>query len=126
MIKEVYLNRISLNFKDSNGSKQGNMLLAGAVLSATNPYFMIWWSTVGLVLIMSAYSAFGIMGIAIFFIGHILADISWFTFISFLISKTRHLINIKLYKGIIVVLAVFLIGFGIRFFVSSLEYMFYY
>ena len=74
---------------------------------------------------MSAYSTFGIIGIAIFFMGHVLADISWFVFVSALISKTRHLINIKLYKGIIVVLAVFLIGFGIRFFASSLEYIFH-
>ena len=120
MLRDVYENRISLETKVEKSSKQNNMLLAGVVLSATNPYFIIWWSAVGLALIMSAYSAFGIMGIALFYIGHILSDISWFTFVSALVSKTRHLINIKIYKTIIVVLAMCLIGFAIRFFSGSI------
>jgi len=123
MIKDVYLNKISLDTEDNKSTKQGNMFLAGAVLSATNPYFIIWWSAVGLTLIMNSYYAFGITGIAIFYIGHILADISWFTFVAALISKTRHLINIKAYKVIIVVLAVCLIGFGVTFFASGIRYI---
>lgn len=123
MIKDVYLNKISLNTEDSKGDKHGNMFLAGAVLSASNPYFIIWWSAVGLALIMNAYNTFGIIGIALFYMGHILADISWFTFVAAVVSKTRHLINIRAYKVIIVVLAVCLIGFGVSFFASSIRYI---
>ncbi len=123
MIKEVYLDRISLDPKEFHDRKQGNMLIAGAVLSISNPYFIIWWSAVGLTLIMSSYVAYGIAGITVFYIGHMIADISWFTFVAALISKTRHLINIKLYKGIIIALGVCLIGFGVRFFISAIGYL---
>lgn len=123
MLKDVYQNKISLETKVEGNSKQGNMLLAGVVLSATNPYFIIWWSAIGLALIMSAYSAFGVIGIAIFYIGHILADISWFTFVAALVSKTRHLINIKIYKTIVVILAICLIGFAFRFFSGSIVHI---
>lgn len=123
MIKDVYLNKLSLDTKDNKSGKQGNMFLAGAVLSASNPYFIIWWSAVGLTLIMNAYYTFGIMGIGAFYVGHILADISWFTFVAALVSKTRRLINIKVYKVIIVALAVCLIAFGVSFFASSISYI---
>ncbi|MEW6624919.1 MAG: LysE family transporter [Bacillota bacterium] len=126
MIKDVYLNKISLDAQDSKSDKEGNMFLAGIVLSASNPYFIIWWSVVGLALIMNSYNSFGVIGIAIFYLGHILADISWFTFVSALVSKTRHLINIKVYKVIIVFLAVCLIGFGVSFFASSIRYIGYF
>lgn len=69
---------------------------------------------------MNAYNLFGIAGVALFYVGHILADISWFTFIAALVSKTRHLIHIKIYKTVIVLLALCLIGFAIRFFTSSI------
>jgi len=120
MLKDVYLNRISLETKIGENDRQDNMLLAGMVLSATNPYFIIWWSAIGMALIMNAYHSFGITGVALFYVGHILADISWFTFVAALVSKTRHLINIKIYKTVIVLLALCLIGFAIRFFTSSI------
>ena len=120
MLKDVYLNRISLETKIGDNDRQGNMFLAGLVLSVTNPYFIIWWSAIGMTLIMSAYNSFGITGVALFYVGHILADISWFTFVAALVSKTRHLINIKIYKTVIVLLALCLIGFAIRSFTSSI------
>lgn len=119
MIKEVYLDKISLGADGTQNKKQGNIMLAGVVLSLSNPYFIIWWTAVGLALIMDAYNSFGIFGIALFYMGHILADITWFTFVSALVSKTLHLINIKVYKIIIVILALCLIGFGISYLVAS-------
>jgi len=124
MIKAVYLNKISLNNEDNKNDNQGNMISAGAVLSASNPYFIIWWAAVGLTLIMNAYKYFGIIGIAVFYIGHIISDITWFTFVSALVSKTRHIINIKVYKFIIIILATCLVGFGLSFFYSSIRYIF--
>ena len=124
MLKDVYQNKISLDTNVEGTNKQGNMLLAGVVLSASNPYFIIWWSAIGLALIMSAYSTFGIWGIALFYFGHILSDISWFTFVSALVSKTRHLINIKIYKSIVVILAICLIGFAVKFFSGSIVHIF--
>ena len=119
MIKEVYLNKISMDPERIESNKQGNILLAGVVLSVTNPYFIIWWTAVALTLIMDAYNSFGIVGVALFYMGHILADITWFTFVSALVSKTLHLINIKVYKVIIVLLALCLICFGISYFSAS-------
>jgi threonine/homoserine/homoserine lactone efflux protein len=121
MIRDVYKGRISLDIKAVEGEKKGNAFAAGILLSATNPYFIIWWSAVGLALIMNAYNTYGIIGIAVFYIGHSLSDISWFTFVAALVSKARHLFSVRVYKGVILFLAACLIFFGISFFADSID-----
>ncbi len=62
------------------GSKR-SPILAGALLSASNPYFLIWWATVGTSLILRSV-AFGFMGFAAFAAAHWLCDLTWDTFLS--------------------------------------------
>ncbi len=123
MIKDVYLDRVSLETGETHQKEKGGMFLAGMVLSATNPYFLIWWAAVGLALIMSSYQALGVLGIAIFYLGHVLGDISWYTFVAAMVSKTRHLLNLRIYKTVIVVLALCLVGFGASFFTGSIMHI---
>jgi threonine/homoserine/homoserine lactone efflux protein len=56
-------------------------LAAGALLSLGNPYFLIWWATVGAGLILRS-TEFGLLGFAAFAIGHWLCDLGWDTFLS--------------------------------------------
>lgn len=121
MIKDIYLGKVSIDFKNEPDGKYGygNILIGGALISASNPYFIVWWAAVGLGLIMNAYNAFGLFGVILFYIGHIMSDITWYVFVSALISKTRKFINLKVYKIIIAFLGICLIGFGINFIVLS-------
>lgn len=121
MIKDIYLGKVSIDFKNEPDGKYGygNILIGGALISASNPYFIVWWAAVGLGLIMNAYNAFGLLGVILFYIGHIMSDITWYVFVSALISKTRKFINLKVYKIIIASLGICLIGFGINFIVLS-------
>lgn len=115
MIWEVWKKKNVFQITKMNEEKQGNTFLAGIILSITNPYFLIWWAVVGLSLILEAHRTFGVIGIILFYFGHILSDISWFSFISFLVSKTRNLLNQKIYNVITVCLGLFLVIFGIKF-----------
>ncbi len=76
MIKDVIQGKAKLNVQEKGGEHSGGLILNGIVISILNPYFLIWWTVVGLGLMLAAYSAFGIIGIAIFFAGHMLADFS--------------------------------------------------
>lgn len=58
-------------------------LAAGALLSLGNPYFLIWWATVGAGLILRSRE-FGLLGFAAFAVGHWLCDLGWDTFLSVL------------------------------------------
>lgn len=110
--------KVSLDFKDEN-RKSSNLVLTGITMSAANPYWVIWWLTIGLGLLLGAQKA-GYLAIGIFFAGHILADLAWYTVVSFTISKGRRFISQKVYKGIIFVCGIILIGFGIYFGMNSL------
>jgi len=119
MLKDIYLGKISIDFNGEPDGKYGNILIGGALISASNPYFFVWWAAVGLGLIMNAYNTYGLLGIILFYTGHIMSDITWYVFISALVSKTRNFISLKIYKMVIAVLGLCLIGFGINFIVFA-------
>jgi len=56
-------------------------LAAGALLSLGNPYFLIWWATVGAGLILRS-TEFGLLGFAAFAVSHWLCDLGWDSFLS--------------------------------------------
>jgi threonine/homoserine/homoserine lactone efflux protein len=123
MLRGVCLDKVRLDLSGESSKGQKNMFLAGVLLSAANPYFLIWWAAVGLSLIMKSYDSFGLSGICFFYLGHILADISWYSFVSIIISKMRHLIKQKTYRGIVTVLALFLLFFAIKFIIEGMGYI---
>ena len=61
-------------------------LAAGAFLSLGNPYFLIWWATVGAGLVLRS-TEFGLVGFAAFAVGHWLCDLGWDAFLSALSFK---------------------------------------
>lgn len=118
MLRDAIKNRIIMETGVEKSGKD-NPVLKGAVLSGTNPYFLIWWAVIGLGLIIEAYAAFGIWGALVFYIGHILADFTWYVFVSFGISKTRKLINNRTHRIIVGSLGIAIFGFGISFIVRA-------
>ena len=123
MVRDAVLNKLTINTESNTNHGKSGMIVAGAVISAVNPYFAFWWAVIGLGLILSAYKAFGIIGIVLFYLGHMLADLSWYSFISYIISKTRRFINLKIYKYVIIALGLCLCGFGISFIVGGIKYL---
>lgn len=92
---------LTLNLKgESNDKKSMNPILAGVVISISNPYWTIWWATIGIGYVMLALKS-GIFGVGIFFAGHISADVLWYFFLSFGVAKGKKLISDKLYKLVI-------------------------
>jgi threonine/homoserine/homoserine lactone efflux protein len=78
----------------------GNPVRSGVLMSLANPYFTIWWATIGVGYIVYAMK-FGAVGVIAFFAGHISADFAWYSVVSFTISRGRSLISDGLYKRII-------------------------
>jgi len=92
----------------------GGPIVAGALTSLANPYWIIWWMTIGLGYVLVSLK-FGLIGLVVFFIGHISADLLWYSIIAFLVSRgTRHL-GKRFYGGILGVCALMLLFFGISF-----------
>jgi len=105
---------------ESHGRRSRNLVMTGILLSVANPYWLIWWASIGLGYIMHSMK-FGIMGIAAFFLGHILADLAWYCLISFGIAKGRRFFSDSLYRKLIGSCAVFLLVFSCWFLYGGIE-----
>ncbi|HOK43742.1 MAG TPA: LysE family transporter [Thermoclostridium caenicola] len=121
MIRDAAKGKLQIDMKSASAAKSGGIILGSMLVSASNPYFAVWWAAVGLGLMMEAYNLMGVAGVVLFYTGHILSDFSWYTLVSFIIGKTRKFINMKIYRIIIVVLGAVLIAFGAGFLVSSVK-----
>ena len=104
---------LSIDVK-TNSKPSGNLTLLGVTSSLANPYWSIWWLSIGMGLLLSAKNL-GVMGVAIFFLGHILADLGFYSVVSFSMSRGRKFLSLKIYKAIIFSCALTLLIFGLFF-----------
>ncbi|MCV0367781.1 MAG: LysE family translocator [Nitrosopumilus sp.] len=95
-------------------TKQGP-LITGILLSALNPFFIIWWFTIGFKLISDAMLIWAFAGILILFALHIWMDFAWLGAISFFTSKSSKILSNRNYKMLMISLSAALIYFGISF-----------
>jgi len=88
---------------------------AGIMLSALNPFFLIWWFTIGFKLISDALVIASFAGIGIMFVFHIWMDYAWLCTVSFLSSKGKKILSNKNYTMFMIGISGVLIYFGIAF-----------
>ena len=100
--------------------KQGP-IVTGILLSALNPFFIVWWLTIGFKLISDAMLIWAFAGILIVFVFHIWMDFVWLGITAFLASKSRRIISNRNYKIMILVLSLTLIYFGITFLMDAIS-----
>lgn len=106
--------------REVDGAKERNLILSGVLMSIANPYWSIWWATIGLGYILHSMEA-GTMGVVAFFSGHILGDLFWYAAVSTAIWKGRELISDRSYRVLIGTCAVFLIVFSCLFAWSGVQ-----
>ncbi len=105
----------------SKGSKTAaSPFLAGMITSISNPYFWLWWLTVGSSLMIGALSG-GITSAIAFIMGHWGADLAWFTLVSTSIHHGRFLLSDREYRWILALCGLFLIVFGAYYAVALLR-----
>ena len=109
-IKSVFKN--NSNFKDQ--SKFGP-LQAGVFLSAFNPFFIIWWLTIGFKMISDAIGIWSIWGIAVLFGLHIWMDYAWLGGTAYLSARGLKFFSNKNYKFFTAGISLVLIYFGTTF-----------
>jgi threonine/homoserine/homoserine lactone efflux protein len=93
---------------------RGGPLAAGILLSAGNPYFLIWWATVGLSLITTA-QGFGIWAFVLLALTHWSCDLIWLTVLSWASFKGSVLLGPKSQRIVLAVCAAAMLGFGLYF-----------
>lgn len=90
-------------------------VLTGITLSALNPFFIIWWLSVGFKLISDAMLIWAFAGIVVVFLLHIWMDFVWLYSVACLASKSSKILSNRNYKILMIGLSSMLIYFGISF-----------
>lgn len=117
------LSTLTIDF--SSGQTRGShLVLSGIILSLANPYWLIWWATIGLGYILHSQQ-FGLQGVAFFFTGHILADLVWYSIVTYSVAKGRSLFSDRFYRKLMGACACFLIVFAGYFGYSGWEKVFW-
>ena len=99
-----------------------NAFIAGILTTALNPFFWLWWVTIGVMLEMK-FLDFGIMGLAVFIVVHWLCDLVWLSFVSNLVYRTHSLWGRKFQEGLFITGSLLLVGFGIWYTISGIQLM---
>ncbi|MDY7031860.1 MAG: LysE family transporter [Thermodesulfobacteriota bacterium] len=115
-------NQVSLNDNQKEYKKSSNPVLAGILVSLSNPYWTLWWATIGLGYLVAAIRL-GIMGVGVFFVGHIAADLLWYCIVSFGISRGKKILRETIYQNIIRFCGIVLVGFGGWFLITGRSYL---
>ncbi|MCS7151803.1 MAG: LysE family translocator [Endomicrobia bacterium] len=97
-----------------------NNIVTGIITTVSNPYFFLWWLTVGAGLIFKA-ARFSKIAVLIFAVIHILCDFLWYGSLTYLTYKTVGRLTPKYWIGIHYVSATMMLFFGIIFLVVGLR-----
>ncbi len=125
IIRDAWTGRVSFNVSQQTSAKQpsGNPIMAGVLTSVANPYWLLWWATVGAASLI-AFRAFGLAGIVAFYIGHTLADWVWNNLVALVVATGRRVLNDRIYRGILLVCGAFLVALSIYFVRSGIGFFF--
>ncbi|MEE9366247.1 MAG: LysE family transporter, partial [Dehalococcoidales bacterium] len=96
-----------------------NAFLAGIFASGFNPFFLLWWATIGSMLIMRILE-FGTTGLIVFTIVHWLCDLVWLSLLSNVIYRTHTFWGQRLQEWLFIACSLLLIGFGLWFLISGI------
>jgi len=97
-----------------------NAFTAGILTSGFNPFFLLWWATIGSLLIMK-FLDFGTTGLIVFILVHWSCDLIWLSFVSILIYRTKSLWSRKFQEGLFITCSLLLVGFGGWFMASGIQ-----
>ncbi|MFU8858683.1 MAG: LysE family transporter [Deferrisomatales bacterium] len=106
----------------SGSGRRGGPVVGGIATSLSNPYWTLWWATVGLSYV-SLTAGTGWQGPTVFFAGHILSDLVWFSGVAAVLHFGRRFLTDRVYRWLVGSCAVLLFYFGAVFLRSGLAHL---
>lgn len=97
---------------------QGKVVTSGFVMTAANPYWLIWWATAGAALVAGAVT-FGLIMLPLFIIVHISVDLIWYLAVSYSVNRSRDLWASKWHMWLFVASGGIMLVFGVYFIFSA-------
>lgn len=106
--------QLSLELEQNSSRATMNPVIAGIVTSISNPYWTLWWATIGAGYVFSSVGK-GIPGLAAFFLGHIGGDLLWYSLVALAVVSGRKMLSERAYRGILIACGIFLLVLALYF-----------
>jgi len=87
----------------------------GFVFSLFNPYFILWWVTIGSIFIYDSIRILGFIWLPAIYLAHVWMDYAWLTFLSFLANLGVTRFSSSFLRYVNIGLGIILIFFGASF-----------
>ena len=107
--------------KPDRGSTR-NLILMGLALTGLNPYFIVWWLTIGANLILLALEFASLSGVVFMYVCHVWIDYVWLTLLANFANRSSKILKFKWYKVMMAVFGAVLIYFGFSFLIDALGF----
>jgi threonine/homoserine/homoserine lactone efflux protein len=95
-----------------------NTVVTGILMTAGNPYFLLWWATVGLALATQA-SQLGLLAFVLFAIVHWLCDLIWLEILSQTSYRGSRIFSEKTQRLVLLICGAALLFFAAKFLVDA-------
>jgi len=97
-------------------------VIAGMLFTGINPFFFLWWISVGIKLISDSIALLGYpIGIAFLFLVHVWMDYAWLGLTSYFASRGISVLRSQYHKFIILILTIPLFYYGINFTLTAIR-----
>ena len=97
------------------GRLPGSSLILGLALTGLNPYFILWWLTIGSILIVQALAFAAIIGVLVMYVFHVWMDYAYLTTIAHLGQKGKRVVGSRYYRFLLLAFGLVLIYYGSTF-----------
>lgn len=103
------------------GKLPASSLMLGLALTGLNPYFILWWLTIGSVLIVQALAFAALTGVLIMYVAHVWMDYAFLTTIAHLAKKGKSVVGSRYYKLVLIAFGIILVYYGSSFVADAIR-----
>lgn len=118
-IFKSYKSKIDKNIEKKPSDHR--LFLIGIIFTGLNPYFIIWWLTVGAQLIIIAFEFAALLGVIFMYLCHVWMDYVWLTSVAYFSKKGTNILGMKWYRPMMAIFGFVLIYFGLSFLIDVLN-----
>lgn len=120
--------RLSLDIEAAGGNnparadQRWSLVSAGVLLSVSNPFWLLWWATVGSAN-MLGFLEYGLIGLGVFYLSHVSLDFGWNSLLAGLARSGRQVVSDGVFRAVLTVCGAFLVLFAAYFMLAGIRFL---
>jgi threonine/homoserine/homoserine lactone efflux protein len=105
----------SIEHTETKKPSSHHLFLIGMIFTGLNPYFILWWLTVGAQLIIISLEYASFLGVVFMYVCHVWMDYVWLISLSYFAKRGRNIIGSLWYRVLLSLFGIILVWFGLQF-----------